>query len=66
MARHTFATIIQEQHVLVESVSQLLGHRNIRTTQIYVKVSQKKVSKNMKALKVKLAVTNEDKKQSFQ
>jgi site-specific recombinase XerD len=41
--------------VPIETVSQLLGHRSIRTTQIYAKVSQKKVSQNMKVLKEKLA-----------
>lgn len=56
MARHTFATtILLEQDVPIETVSQLLGHRSIRTTQIYAKVSQKKVSQNMKVLKEKLA-----------
>jgi len=56
MARHTFATtVLLEQDVPIETVSQLLGHRSIRTTQIYAKVSQKKVSQNMKALKEKLA-----------
>jgi site-specific recombinase XerD len=56
MARHTFATtILLEQDVPIETVSHLLGHRSIRTTQIYAKVSQKKVSQNMKVLKEKLA-----------
>jgi len=56
MARHTFATtILLEQDVPIETVSQLLGHRSIRTIQIYAKVSQKKVSQNMKVLKEKLA-----------
>jgi site-specific recombinase XerD len=56
MARHTFATtVLLEQDVPIETVSQLLGHRSIRTTQIYAKVSQKKVSQNMKVLKEKLA-----------
>ena len=56
MARHTFATtILLEQDVPIETVSQLLGHRSIRTTGIYAKASQKKVSQNMKVLKEKLA-----------
>jgi site-specific recombinase XerD len=56
MARHTFATTITLEHdVPIETVSQLLGHKSIKTTQIYAKVSQKKVSQNMKALKEKLA-----------
>lgn len=33
----------------------MLGHKNFRTTQIYAKVVQDKISKDMKALKVKLA-----------
>jgi len=64
MARHTFATtILLEQDVPIETVSQLLGHRSIRTTQIYAKVSQKKVSQNMKALKEKLAGMKSEVKQ---
>jgi site-specific recombinase XerD len=55
MPRHTFATITLEHHVPIETVSQLFGHKSIRTTQIYAKVSQRKVSQNMKALKEKLA-----------
>jgi site-specific recombinase XerD len=56
MARHTLAnTILLEHDVPIETVSQLLGHKSIRTTQIYAKVSQRKVSQNTKALKEKLA-----------
>ena len=67
IARHTFATtILMEHDVPIETVSQLLGHRSIRTTQIYAKVTQKKVSENMKVLKEKLAVIKDDKKQHTQ
>ena len=38
----------------METVSRLLGHRSIRTTQIYAKVSLKKLSNNMEALSAKL------------
>lgn len=56
MARHTFATTITLEHEIpIETLSQMLGHKSIRTTQIYAKVSQRKVSQNMKALKEKLA-----------
>jgi site-specific recombinase XerD len=54
-APHFATTILLEQDVPIETVSQLLGHRSIRTTPIYAKVSQKKVSQNMKVLKEKLA-----------
>lgn len=54
-ARHTFATTITlEQDVPIETVSQMLGHKSIRTTQIYAKVTQKKISSNMANLKTKL------------
>ncbi len=55
IARHTFATTVTlENDVPIETVSQMLGHRSIKTTQLYAKVTQKKVSNNMKALKDKL------------
>lgn len=54
-ARHTFATTVTLEHdVPIETVSQLLGHRSIRTTQTYAKVTQRKISNNMQALKVRL------------
>jgi site-specific recombinase XerD len=40
--------------VPIETVSSMLGHKNLRTTQIYAKVVQEKVSYDMKALKEKL------------
>ena len=54
-ARHTFATTVTlENDVPLETVNQMLGHRSIRTTQIYAKVTQKKISNNMNELKRKL------------
>jgi site-specific recombinase XerD len=54
-ARHTFATTVALEHdVPMETVSRLLGHRSIRTTQIYAKVSLKKLSNNMNDLREKL------------
>jgi site-specific recombinase XerD len=54
-ARHTFATTVTLEHdVPIETVSQMLGHKSIRTTQIYAKVTQRKVSNNMKDLKNRL------------
>ncbi len=37
-SRHTFATICLEKSIPVEVVSKLLGHRDIKTTQEYLKV----------------------------
>lgn len=59
IARHTFATTVTlENDVPIESVSKMLGHRSIRTTQIYAKVSLKKLSNNMNDLRRKLAEEN--------
>ena len=37
LARHTFATMILSKGVPIESVSKMLGHTNIRTTQVYAR-----------------------------
>jgi site-specific recombinase XerD len=56
LARHTFATTITLTNgVPIETVSKMLGHANLRTTQIYAKVIEKKVSNDMMALQEKLA-----------
>ncbi len=55
-ARHTFATTVTlENDVPMETVGKMLGHRSIKTTQRYAKVTRKKISQNMNALKEKLA-----------
>lgn len=55
LARHTFATTVTLTNgVPIESVSEMLGHKSIRTTQIYAKVIDRKVSEDMKLLKTKL------------
>ena len=56
IARHTFATTITlNNDVPIETVSKLLGHKNLRTTQHYAKILDKKVSRDMKSLKDKLS-----------
>ena len=55
MARHTFATTITLTNgVPIESVGKMLGHRNIRTTQIYAKVLHEKVANDMAMLASKI------------
>lgn len=56
LARHTFATTITLTNgVPIESVSKMLGHKDLRTTQHYAKIVDKKISEDMKNLKEKLA-----------
>lgn len=55
LARHTFATTITLTNgVPIESVSKMLGHSSIKTTQIYAKVVEKKLSEDMQNLKARL------------
>jgi site-specific recombinase XerD len=58
IARHTFATTVTLANgISLESVSAMFGHKSIRTTQIYAKVVQSKLSDEMKLLKEKLNPT---------
>ena len=55
VARHTFATTVTlSQGVPIESVSKMLGHTNIATTQIYARVINQKISSDMAALAAKM------------
>ena len=61
VARHTFATTVTLTNgIPIESVSSMLGHKSIKTTQIYAKVVQKKVSDDMKSLRNKYQKDDEE------
>jgi len=55
IARHTFATTVTLANgVPIETVSSMLGHKNLRTTQIYAKVVEHKVGEDMDRLEERL------------
>jgi site-specific recombinase XerD len=54
LSRHTFATTVTLSNgVPIESVSRMLGHQSLRTTQIYAKVLDTKIGKDMEAIREK-------------
>ena len=55
IVRHTFATAITMLNgVPIESVSKMLGHKNIKSTQHYARIIDQKVSNDMKVLSSKI------------
>ena len=51
IARHTFATTVTlENGVALETVQKMLGHKNIRTTQVYAKMTKRRIGMEMENL----------------
>lgn len=61
LARHTFATTVTLTNgVPIETVSKILGHKKLSTTQIYAKVIERKVSEDLEILQQKLNSRGQD------
>ena len=61
LARHTFATTMTlGKGVPIETVSKMLGHTNIQTTQIYARITNDKISRDMETLAQNLGSLNID------
>lgn len=59
VARHSFSTSIMLDHcVSMETLSKVLGHSNIKTTQIYAEVTNKKIGYEMNLLSEKLKLNH--------
>jgi len=57
IARHSFATsICLSNDVPIETLSKMMGHTSIRTTQIYAKITEEKIDRDMGMLSKKLAL----------
>ena len=61
VARHTFATTVTLSNgVPIETVSKMLGHTKLSTTQIYARVVEKKISEDMQTLMSKINRKKQD------
>jgi len=56
IARRTFATTVTlSNDVPIETVSKMLGHTNLKTTQHYAKLLDVRIGRDMQALQKRLA-----------
>lgn len=53
IARHTFATMSLNNHVPLETISKMLGHSDIKTTQIYARLLDNTISEDMEIMRAK-------------
>jgi hypothetical protein len=61
IAKHTFATTVTLSNgVPIKTVSKMLGHRNLKTTQHYAKILDQKISEDMKNIRWKFSADKID------
>ena len=61
IARHTFATTVAlENDIPLKIVSKMLGHKSIRTTEIYARASKKAIGRHMACLQEELFASGRD------
>jgi len=54
-SRHSYATTVCLSHgVPIETLSRMMGHKNISTTQIYAKITNQKVEEDMQVLEKRI------------
>ena len=49
-SRHTFGTLLVQQHVPITTIQKLLGHQKVTTTQIYSEVDRRAITNDLKKL----------------
>lgn len=54
VARHTFATMLLSHDVPIENVARMLGHHDVRTTQVYAKVLKSSIERHAESVAAKL------------
>ncbi len=54
IAQHSFARLFLSENVPLESVSKMLEHKNLTTTLIYAKITNKKISQDLDRLEQQL------------
>ncbi len=57
-ARHSFGTFTLDAGIPIESISKMMGHTNIRSTQVYAKVTDDKISADMDRLMERRKLNN--------
>ena len=57
VARHSFATLVLSHDIPIENVARMMGHTNVKTTQIYAKVLKKTIERHTETLIDKLELS---------